>query len=231
MPALRCEVCDQPYHADDINPALGVVTCRQCRRVFSLRTVAAPAAPAALPQPSSWQQAVEGSTLVLTRRWRGIGTLFPLVFAGFWNFVVGLFWVGFLSGKVHMGDPSVPLPLFLLPHTFVGLGTGYWALCSLLNTTTIRADAATLSVHHAPLPWLGAASISRQRVRQLFVSASVVRINHQPTFNLCYLDVDNVGHTLLGRGRSLQEQRWLEQRIEAHLGIRDEAVPGELPKS
>jgi hypothetical protein len=31
-------------------------------------------------------------------------------------------------------------------------------------------------------------------------------------------------HTLIGRRPRLDEQRWLEQRIESHLGIRDEAV-------
>lgn len=232
MPALTCEGCGQPFTPDDINATLGLAACRSCKRIYPLRPVAPPpSAPAALPQPAAWALTIEGSTLVLTRQWRGWGTAFPVIFAGFWNLFVGVFWVAILSGNMKVsGGDDLPLPLLMMPHTLVGLGTGYWALCSLLNTTTLRADAAALSVRHAPLPWLGSTSIPRDQVRQLYVSRSSVRVNHQATFNLCVLDAAKVGHTLIGRGRSLQEQRWLEQRIEAHLGIRDEAVPDELPK-
>ncbi len=225
MPALSCEVCQSPFTPDDLQPSLGLATCRRCQRVQVLgRSTPVAASPALPARPKAWTESVEGSTLVLRRSWRSMGSIFPLIFAGFWNLIVGIFWVAVLTGAMPATEDGLPTFLLLVPHTLVGLGTGYWALSSLLNTTTVRADAAALSVQHAPLPWLGSQTIPRDQVRQLFVSRSSVQVNRQSTYNLCYLDGARVIHTLIGRRPRLDEQRWLEQRIESHLGIRDEAV-------
>jgi hypothetical protein len=225
MPALSCEVCQSPFTPDDLQPSLGLATCRRCQRVQVLgRSTPVAASSAPLSRPMAWTESVEGGTLVLRRKWRSRGTMFPVIFAGFWNVFMVSIWVGLVTGAVAQTEGGPPSFFLLIPHTMVGLGTAYWAISGLLNSTTVRVDAAAISVQHAPLPWLGSQTIPRDQVRQLFVSRSSVKVNRQSTYNLCYLDGARVIHTLIGRRPRLDEQRWLEQRIESHLGIRDEAV-------
>ena len=229
MSALTCPNCAAPFGPEDVQLSLGLGACRSCRQVIRLDSLRPPdPARAALRQPAAWSRTIEGTTLVLRRSWRGPSTVFALPFAIFWCVLVGAFWVGLLTGKVQSAEMGAPIAVMLLPHTLIGVGLVYWALAGLLNTTTVRADAAALSVQHAPLPWFGSHSVARDRVQQLFVSRSSVRIGNKATFNLSYLDKDRVIHTLVGRGTHLDDPRWLEREIESHLNIENEQVPGEI---
>jgi len=82
------------------------------------------------------------------------------------------------------------------------------------------------------LPWPGNKSVASYEVKQLF---SKEKINHGKngthySYTVQAKMADGRSETLV-RGLTEAEQAlYIEQQLEQFLGIKDEAVPGELPR-
>jgi hypothetical protein len=90
----------------------------------------------------------------------------------------------------------------------------YVSAVALLDKTRITLDAAELSVRRGPLPWLGAASVPRQSVRD--VRAESDGASYLPRWSLSAIDRD--GHAVrLLRDASEREARYAARALRAVL--------------
>ncbi len=118
--------------------------------------------------------------------------------------------------------------LFPLLHVAVGVGLTYTVIAGYLNQTFITLDNANLTIRHAPIPWFGNRIIPIDTIRQLYCKAGKIQKNNNATYELwvafnqgdakCLLSLDDPDSV-----------RFLEQQLEAKLGIPNERVAGELP--
>jgi hypothetical protein len=90
----------------------------------------------------SYREAPTPPEMIIVRRWFSPVALLLSLFSAFW--AVFLWTVASMPGVA-----TLILPLGLP----MGLGLIYWALCGLLNRTTVVVRSDTLEVRHGPVPW------------------------------------------------------------------------------
>jgi hypothetical protein len=122
-----------------------------------------------------------------------------------------------------------PMALFGSLHAVIGIGLTYGTLAGFLNHTRISAGPARLAIEHGPLPWLGDKVLDPARVEQLYCLER--RREHKGTVSYTY-DLharlrDGRGQKLVGGLTSAEQAAFLEQQLEALLGIADQPVAGE----
>ncbi len=109
----------------------------------------------------------------------------------------------------------------------------YLSLANLINATTITASVNALHIRHGPLPWPGGGRV--EHISQLFVKERVHaggrKGGRSYSYELHALLVGDKRRRLVGGLRRAEEASWLERVIEAHLGIPDRPVSGELRRS
>ncbi len=237
---LACPKCQTPFEQDSVDLSLGVAYCGSCGHVAELKlggesTSAPERSPPAPPverrpatrpmppRPPGWQEARDGRTLVLSNTWRSADLFFMVFFTAFWDGILGFMFVMMLAE----GDGDAWF-ILAMPHTWIGIGLAYYVAASLLNRTTIRADRGGFSISHGPVPWFGGRRLEQRDLDQFYVVRSNVRVNRQARWNLQVVDASGLGVTVLRWAKTLEEARWLEYRLEEHLGIENRHVPGEV---
>ncbi len=228
---LACPSCGGRIPADDVNVELMVALCRSCDRAVELAPARA-APPDALLElaapPPGIEAHTEGEDLVLRWRWLKVGPdLFGLAaWVLFWNGFLVVWYAMAFTMLFNGEEDAVLAVVFPLIHVAVGIGAAYLLVATLVNRSEIRVGPAHITVRHGPLPWSGPAPIPTGAVDQLYV---VRNRNKQGgvTYDLVARRVDRTSDALLsGIGDDVQA-RFLERRIEAHLGIADRPVDGE----
>lgn len=229
MDRLACTACGRTLEVADIDRNLGLAHCAGCGAVWQLGGATVVSTPPRPPpaRPAAWVEQTSADGLVLRRRWFGVHSIFPLGFALMWN---GMLWFGFLGMAWAEGGRGEML-LFATPHGLLGLGLLWHGAAQILNTTNVRVGGGGLAVTHGPVWWPGSSELRSEDVHQLYVAESSVRVNQRPRWNLMVLDRDRVTRTLLRYVGSLEEARWLEYRVEQALGLEDQPVAEEVPKS
>lgn len=240
---LNCRSCAKTILAEDINLDTVLAKCRSCHAVFDFSAqVRMPTVPEAklkrdrgeIPMPRQFTVDERGGRLSITRKWGRGPAIFFLIFSVFWNSVVSVFVVGFLSGSMKTEEGSGPgwfMGLFLVPFVLVGIGTGWAALALLLNRTTIRVEGRRLKVTNAPIPWPGNRDLDTASLDQLYCEEYVAYTqNDVPQYRLAVHAICKDGAKLkLARGMEDAGQAlYLEQLLEKHLGIVDRPVRGEI---
>lgn len=238
---LYCPTCNREIPAADINIRLAAAKCATCNTVFQfqdqLEPVSAPRS-AALPVPAPKKFIIEdfGSDLTIRWRWYSHAVWALLFFCLFWDGFL-IFWYGmmFFAGKNMRGEAGwfwlLPI-LFPLLHVAVGVGLTYFVLCSFINRTVIRVTGGELTVRHGPLPWGGNRTVSTFDVTQLYCTEKVRsnRRGYSTSFELNALLSDGEKVNLLTAIEELDQALFLEQKLEQHLKIEDQRVPGEVGK-
>lgn len=212
MEALACPNCALPYKADDVHVAEKVVVCRACDAVHRL----IPARPAHRPvasRPERWAMEEAGGGLVLRKRWFGWHAVLLLVFVVVWDFaaLVAITTEG-LGGVLHV---------------LGGIVVTYITFANLLNTSTIEVRSGRLRATHGPVPWPGNVEMATGDIAQLYVELTGVRVNKQPRWQVLCVDREGVARRIGPLVASIEEGRWIEQRIEEHLRLPDRDMPGE----
>jgi len=164
--------------------------------------------------------------LQISYRWFRPLFIFLLVFSVFWNgFMIVWHGISIFSGAWFMS-------LFGLLHTAVGLGLGYYTLTGFVNRTTIWVGQGRLVIHHHPLPWWGNKDLLASEIRQLYCKE---RVHHSDSGTQYSYEVHAITQSgdkekLLSNLTETEQALYIEQELERHLGIPDQAVRGELPR-
>jgi hypothetical protein len=109
---------------------------------------------------------------------------------------------------------------------FVGLGTLiiYNLLIGLLNTTTLQITRTSITVHQSPVPTFNNRELPVADLTQLYCIEHH-HLRSLPTYHL-YLLLRNGRKQLLLPNIDQRQALFIEQEIEAFLGIPDQHVPG-----
>ena len=124
------------------------------------------------------------------------------------------------------------MSLFGIIHTAVGIGLAYGTLAGFLNSTEIRVGRGNLSLKHGPVPWKGNKDIPAYAVKQLYCKEKITSSkNGQHTkYTVEAILEGDKRDTLLKDLEEAEQALFIEQQLEEHLGVKDQATPGELPR-
>jgi predicted Zn finger-like uncharacterized protein len=239
---LTCPNCRTAIPAEKINIAAALANCPACNEVFSFdaqgparrandgwgraMTPPAPEARDEVSMPRGFHLSQQLGDLVITRDWRSWTVIPLLLFCCFWD--------GFLVFWYAMGiTQGGPLIMFLFPllHVAAGVFLTYTAMAQLFNHTDIRINTQFLTVQHYPLPWMGNRSIPVAMIQQLFCAEkySNTRNGTSVTFTVFVILQGGERIELLSGLDQAAHARFIEQQVEATLGIQNRPVAGEMP--
>ena len=228
---LECPECKAKIKYKDININKALAKCYTCHTVFTFEKkeinaeqkkifVALPDAIRAYDMPNavdfeiSWKKSSKSI-------W------FFTVFAVFWNTIVGIFVIaGIVSGEMT-------LLYFVAFHIIVGLGVAYYVLALFLNTTYIGINRYDLRVEHSPIPmpFFKTHEIPVQDIEQLYIERYVAsKTNGRPDYAFAlFVKKRKIENPIkLMKGLKTKEQgRYIEQEIEAFLGLEDKKMENE----
>lgn len=227
---VYCESCKREIPARDIDIRSRIAKCDVCNSIFDcssqLPTPGASITRESLSVPKGVEIHYIENGLQLIRRWFSPIIMFMTLFCLFWDgFMVFWFYTAISQGQWMMA-------VFGIIHGLVGLGLTYYVIGGYINKTYITVSYGALNICHKPLPFPGNKVIPTRDLKQLY---SKQRISHTRNGTSVYYEVYVLTHTgkkekLLSGLRVSEEALFIEQEIEKYLGIRDEAVPGEIPR-
>jgi len=132
-----------------------------------------------------------------------------------------------ISGDLN----NLTTPVFiLLAFTFIAI---YYSLAKLINTTKINVTHEELDVKHGPIPFGKHVHLRKEDVTQLYVTQH--RIGHRyylysTTYQINVILKSKEVITLVKGLHTPEQGRFIENKIEAFLNIKDIHVEGELAK-
>lgn len=238
---LFCKKCGKQVLAEDMNLEMALAKCRGCSSVFSiLDSLQENASPGAAtkadrlpaPMPKGYKIEEIGRELTITYRWFTLAAFALLFFCVFWDgflvvwYVIGL--KGLTSGE--MGGMAIAMLLFPILHVAVGIGLTYAVICMFLNRTEIRVIGGELTIWHGPVPCPGKCRIPTSDIKQLFVTEKTHHGKHgtRYSYDVNAMKQDDTKQKLIGNLQDVQQALFLEQKLEQHLEIVDQRVPGEV---
>lgn len=227
---LACPSCGAPIPAEDVNVALMVALCRGCASTVEL-AAGRSRPPAALLElaapPAGLTIEDRGGALVLRRRWfEPNGAFFFMVlWCVLWDGFLVVWYLAAFAGLASGDVSSIGMALFPTLHVIAGVGVTYFTLATAINHSTITLDDTHLRIAHGPLPWRAPDPVPLRSIDQLYLTQRLQK--NQRTFTLVARRLDRTSVELLSGLPRDEQARFLEQRIESHLGIPDRAVEGE----
>lgn len=249
---LHCPACDREVPADGVDLATLTARCPSCAQEFAFQVPgAAPGGPQPPPRaaagtlvrgpgqrdagpgqarvpvsPPRWLRTErDGKQLRLSWSWRSWELLPLLAFTAFWDGFM-LVWYGAALSQGQLG-PAIGGLL----HLAVGVALAWASAAQLFNRTTVEVVDDRLVVRHGPVPVLTprGTSLPLAEVQQLYARRKV-EADGDEDFQLVALREDGRHERLVEGLDGSRLPLFLEQEIEAHLGLPDRAVPGELPR-
>jgi hypothetical protein len=237
---LTCRDCGATIAAEDINIDRGLAKCRACNAVIdveqAVRGAGGPATGKArprVPQPPGITVEDLGGGLRLTRRWFVWAALFLTFFCVAWDSFL-IFWYAMAVGMGGGGAFSWIAIIFPVAHVAAGVGLTYFTLALYLNRTVLEVNNGRLTVRSGPLPWPGNRDLDVSEVEQIFCQESTSRSrngNVSFSYNVSAVLKGGRKETLLSSLPNQDQALFVEQLVEAYLGIEDRPVGGELPRS
>jgi hypothetical protein len=176
---------------------------------------------AKVPHPDGIAIEHRSGGLRLVRRWFSGKIVLAAFFCVFWD--------GFLISWYTRPELPLVAKLFPLLHLAVGVVMTYWVFAGFLNSTVIDVGMGQLTIRHRPVPWPGNRHLMRADLTQLF-SEQVTNSSRYTSYRLSAVRRDGRKVKLVSGLPEADQALFLEQQIEAYLGIRDQRVGGELPR-
>ena len=232
MMHIECRNCGRQIAAADINIERLIAKCGACHAVFGfdLQGGSPPRRQRSkVAMPKSVAVDNQGGELVIVHRWRSVvAVVFLSIFALVWN---GISWTFFLA---MLSEAPWYVAAFLSVFLLVGAVVGYLALAMMLNSSEIRVAARRLTVKHGPLPFPGGVDVHSDDIEQLWVEQKISHSNSSRgsstsvTYPVCMRMKNGTRKHLLRNVQDSELALFVEQEIEAFLGIEDREMPGEL---
>jgi hypothetical protein len=131
-----------------------------------------------------------------------------------------------------MDDTPLPALVFPIFHVIIGAALTYYTVAGFVNTTTVELDRSHLTIRHAPLPWRGGLDLDVSALRQLYCEEHLHRSKNgpRPSYTLSAVLKDGSKKKLLADLDEADVPRYLEQQVEAWLGLRDAPVAGQMTR-
>jgi hypothetical protein len=175
--------------------------------------------PLSLPEEISFVDSKNG--LTIKKRWFEYGRFLQLMIALIINVSAGfalyeLFYIQ-ANGMLLAGVVAVGTVVCILQ--IIGFWMLYKAVCGFLNTTVIKIDSSTISIHFKPLPWFGAKTIKRDDILQFNViekDYSDAVINHV-AYQLQIVVKNSDPVYLLKNLETPEQAQFIEEKIEQFL--------------
>ena len=232
---IHCKACRAKILAEDINLEKTLAKCRGCNAVFDFsgqlepeqRQAARSRPRPEVPLPPKFRMEDWGRDLVITWRWFSPKFLALAFFCAFWDgFLVFWYVMAF-----RQGAPLV-MKLFPILHLAVGVGLTYFTLAGFLNRTAVKVSRDALGISHSPLPWPGNRVLPSTEIEQLYCGERMHRHRHSCSYSYQLNAVGRDGSKikLISGLEEPEAALFLEQAIEARLGIQDRPVRGELER-
>lgn len=239
---LFCKKCGKQVLAEDMDLGMALAKCRACSSVFSILDVlnegtepggaAAKSERLPAPLPKGYKVDEFGRELAITYSWFSVGAFALLFFCIFWDGFLVVWYVAGFNGLINgqMGAMAITLLLFPILHVAVGIGLTYAVVCMFVNRTEIRVTGGELSIWHGPVPCPGNCKLPTSDIKQLFVTETEHRGKHgtRYSYDVNAMKQDNTKQKLIGNLQDIQQALYLEQKLEQHLEIVDQRVPGEV---
>ena len=239
---LICKKCGKQVLAEDMNLEMALAKCRSCNSVFSILdalqdepdagVAAAKRERLPVPLPKGYKIDEFGRELTITYRWFTAAAFFLLLFCIFWDgFLIVWYVIGFnglMNGK--MGGMGIVMLLFPILHVAVGIGLTYAVVCMFVNRTEIKVTGGDLSIWHGPVPCPGNCKLPTSDIKQLFVTENEHRGKNgcRYSYDVNAMKQNDTKQKLIGNLQDIQQALFLEQKLEQHLGIVPQQVPGEV---
>ena len=238
---VQCPNCGTMLRSDDMNLATMAAKCRRCDSLLDLKPLLSTAGadghrtPAAerpiIPTPPGFRIAETQLGLRIVRRWFASGLFMSALFCIAWDSFL-VFWYYMAFTQPGPGPWNWIMIIFPVGHVAVGIGVTYSTLAGFVNDTRISVEDGQLTVRHGPLPWPGNRSFQTVDIDQLFTEQNTHRAKGGQTFTyrLCAVMKDGRKEVVLSGSDEIDHILFLEQRLEAELGIKDRPVAGEVPR-
>ena len=236
---LKCPNCGSALEPEDVNVDLMVALCRSCSSTVELAggqplerdPEVRDSPPKELMQltmpPDGISVAEQGDTLVLTRKWFKPNVQFfgLLLWCIVWDgFLVVWYSIGIASLLAGSGEALIML-LFPILHVAAGVGVTYMLVATVLNHSDIVVTSSHVSIEHGPLPWSAPEPIPVGSIDQFYLVQHTSK--NSRTYSLVARRDDLTSEEILKGLPEDVQARYLERRLEAHLGLDDRAVDGE----
>jgi len=228
-PPTRCEIC---HKTDCFDPNTG--SCSRCGVLVRWQETAV-----TMSVPASVTVECYDTQLKLVQSWHDkkiIKSLtIPIILSSpaifFWWLII----LTSIIDSASIGEyPSLLTGIFFLMFPSFGWLLGpYYLLASYKNQTTISVTNKTLSIKHAPIPWIGNRDIPSSNLAQLYVRQGKrvgTIFNPRYLYDLRAKLKNGRDINLVGNLASKEVGHFLEKQIESYLGIIDQPIQGEVAK-
>ncbi len=177
------------------------------------------------PLPASMSIAESPDLLVLTHKWNKWIGYVMLIFCAIWSF--GLY--SGVFGDLPLAEWASWALLFILPFLAVSVFLLYSAVAYVLNTTTVTIDFEELKIKHAPIPWVNNLAMYRGDIAQVYVKQHVKKSKSGTsyTYSVNAVVQGQKDIALIKVLDTVEEAKFVEQKIEQHLKIKNQKMPGE----
>ena len=226
---IHCKRCNEPIPAENVHLDNHMAKCSHCDAVFDFRdqvTRVEAHQRSVLQAPKGIELQTTMDGLEIVRRWFSKKTIGLLIFCLFWDgFMV--VWFG-----IAISQKQWAMAAFGSIHGAVGLGLSYLCVAGFVNRTYIKISFKDISISHRPLPWFGGKSVPLGEVKQIFTKEKIHRNKNGTSYSYeVHFQDHERNETKMVSGLENPEQAlYIEQEIEATMGIKDAPVAGELPR-
>lgn len=224
---LVCSQCQHPFKATDLRMSMGVAVCSVCGSIEKLGDSERPKTQVAQPARFKVEDRYDGFTV--SWRWFEPQHIFMAFFCVFWDGFLVMWYSMGLSQLGSDNGPGIAMLLFPLLHVGVGVFLTYSTITGFLNQTILNLSNGTLNIDHRPLWWPGRKQFATENFKQFYV---VERVNRRKNgvsthYELMALNREGVIIPILKNLKTIEEGKFLEQRLEEKLNIKDQSVAGE----
>ncbi len=179
------------------------------------------------PIPANMQVEESNNSLVIKYKWNKTLGYLGLVFALVWTAITA----DMLWGYSEEIDDDIPIFIWLFAAISMsaGLFIFYVGLAHIFNSTMITIDYDNVSVKHKPIFWRGNKDILKHDIKQLYVKQYIHKGKRGKRYNygVNLIDRENKDSKLVDTLSSVEEAKWVEQKMESFLKIQNERVSGE----
>ena len=227
---LSCPKCNHLISGSDINIEKTIAKCSNCNHVFGFShdSKIGGLVPELIP-PEGVEVLKLRSELDLQLDWKKTtskgGKTFLLAFTFLWNLILLPFvLVILLSGQWG-------ILLFMSLHLLVGIGLLWYMAGVFLNKTSISLSRKKMKIRTVPLklPLFKSKEIDVDRIEQFYVTQyTASTTNGVPNYAYAlYAIMDDGERVSIVRGMNRETQHYIEQQLEAYLGIKNVKVAEE----
>lgn len=228
---LHCPKCADPIPAQDVNIRSLVAKCERCDNVFSFQhetvTSIQTKDTTIYKRPENINQEETTDTLTLWWKWNSPAAITVLI-ASPAAFALAV-WSEFQPHEYFQSVNPNWVQIFIW--FIVCLYGTYWAIAHFVNRTVVRVDHENIHVSFQPLPWVGVRTNLVSPYVQLYTGRYVTGGRYPKNYISVNILRQSGKHLrAIDKLESIEHALYLEQEIEAFLGIADQPVRGELSR-